>query len=471
MKKLLFLLIFSIFLIESATANLVSPQSSLAIDLDINTNYQTNVTVMNNNTYVIYNVTFTGLENGYSTLVTSMQPNESKIITLNFLTSSSFTKTLNSKIIYSFIGNIDQPSINYKVNITEAGYEPRNQVIRQGDSITWRNSDVITRTATHLLGSPIFDFILSPNQEQSFTFNEINDYNYYDKYIYQTGSIKVINKTSQVPIHNPANDLIFPIILSSSLIDTSLSLDLIGESFNVSYNGKSEGALKITNAGIEMAKEVRLTSDSNWIYFKTNNFTLNPNQNQFVIYEIIPIITDSTQTNKNYTIQLSVKGQNTATITKPISVFIPYQALIIPQNSTKEDALKKIAELLKIIEGLNESSNTTVTINRNQEFDVTLAKKQVDDALRSYRTISDKLEAVEKRDGEKASDINKLSQDLATLKDLYNQTSSDVATSKEKQNTISTQFFVFMMTLVLLFLFAFGIYSLNQRRKNKERMF
>lgn len=321
--KIQLILIF-LFSISIASALTISP-STLDIEQQIESTKAYSINVTNTLSFPIQNFTFGNLSlYGFEFPKIVLESGETKEIEFNVTPSSKLSENLKADVEFKFLADIPSEVTTYKINITEDGFTRRFIAIRSGDTIEWKNTDDIF----HSVKTPYFDVSLNPNDTYSYTFNEVGEYTFYDKNwdVISTfnGLINVIPRTSEELVHNPNYDIIWNVNLDFVSKPTTLEISLIGEEFEVDATEETEGAIIIKNIGQEQADSIGISSNSNWIEPKENNFNLNKNQQKIVSYVINPKILDTEETNKTHKINITIKAPNTPEYTKEIEVFIPY---------------------------------------------------------------------------------------------------------------------------------------------------
>lgn len=103
---------------------------------------------------------------------------------------------------------------NHIVNIEGVTFVPASIVINTGDTVIWRNTDVLNHTVT--AGNPCSpngqfnSGVMDPDAEFSFTFNTVGDYNYYCLFHClggMTGDVTVEDAPTPVPAPVPTATL------------------------------------------------------------------------------------------------------------------------------------------------------------------------------------------------------------------------------------------------------------------------
>jgi plastocyanin len=344
--RMITLILVVIFSIATINAQVTIIQSPFDFSQKVGETKSYVLTINNTYNFDIYDIKFSNLSGlGFSFPLNSTIPkNSTTDINFTLSPSQSISESRTSNVEFRFLATIPTEITTYNINVTNTGFSTRYLIIRVGDTIVWTNKDNIF----HNLFSSKFSQNINPNETFSYTFSEIGTYNYQDsgwaEFNNFRGTIEVINRTSQEKVHNPLYDFVWNVGLNFFLNPTNLTFELLDDSFEISATGSSEGIIRIKNVGTETAERIKINSSSNWITFEENNFDLIVNSQNLVTYKISPVIFNTNDTNKTYTIDFTVKGSNTETMTKSISVFIPYTQVFV-DTSTDAGFLVWFAEV------------------------------------------------------------------------------------------------------------------------------
>jgi len=332
MKKLTIFLL-CIVLISSVSALTISP-NPINIQQQINQEKVYSLTINNTINFPIFNFQFSDSSTYGFSFPDILIPEKSLVI-INFTINptQAFSGTLNSVVSFRYNASVPTEVSTYNMNITSNGFSNNFMTIRQGDTITWKNLDTIVLSVS----STLFSNTILPTESFSYTFNQIGTFDYQDpswqEFSGFKSKVQVISRTSTEQIHNPNYDIIQVFNLDLSAKPTILEITPTENSFQVTAIGSTEGLIKIKNVGNETATGIKITSDSNWITPKEDNFQLNPQEQKFVAYEISPLILETNQTNQTYDLNITIKASNSNSYSKIISVFIPYDNSFDNPNS------------------------------------------------------------------------------------------------------------------------------------------
>ncbi|MEK7179940.1 MAG: hypothetical protein AAB706_00530 [Patescibacteria group bacterium] len=264
--------------------------------------------------------------------------NSTKTINFTVNPTTSFSGTRIEKIEFKFLADIPIVVTTYPINISpgqNGGFSPNYITVRAGDTVTWTNKD----TVFHNVFSSQFNQNINPNETFSYTFGSTGIFSYvdqgYNQFNAYHGTVEVISRTSQEKVHNPNYDFNWNLDLNFFLNPTNITFEVLDTSFDVFATGSSDGLIRIKNVGSNRAERINLTANSNWISFEENNFNLEPNEQNIITYTVSPLIFSTNETNKTYTINISIIGSNIQSDSKQILVFVPFTEIFQDTQSAE----------------------------------------------------------------------------------------------------------------------------------------
>ena len=462
-NKILFALCL-ILLTGLTSAELIVSPTSVNLDGNINQNIVFNLNLTNTFNFTIQDFQFSNMQ-GLSFTPFTLTPNQTKNIQLILNKNSPTTQNISSTIIFNYLVEVPSSPQTHQVNISDTeGFQPQEITIYQGDTIIWKNNGQISHTVT----SNEFDSPISPQGTFQRTFNDIKTMDYIDSIVFFTGKINVLNRSNQQPVHNPSYDKTINFNLDILQNPTTLNLELLENSFTLEFADTSEGILKVTNTGSNEATQIILKSESNWISFDENNFSLQPNTNNFVTFQISPFITSTSETNKTYNIEISSKASNSQKVLGNISIFIPYKSLAELNDSNVNDFFK--AKLVFCREF--PTSPFCITEPSIVEKNVTIIKEppipynftQVEIA-----TIFTRLQKIEdgsqRTNNELKRALDVISQQYPEIRDILNKTEIRSIETERRRASFSRNWtiiigFIFIIACVIAITFFIRRYNL-----------
>lgn len=335
-SKLLFLLLL---IIPIVNAELYFDPSIIEANVMIGQQKSYDLQLTNNFNYTIFDIQFSSINGLSFSNITSINPGTSAMATVTAKPTSVESRTVESIVSFNYLISVPSEPEYYDINITNTGFVPSGITIREGDSITWHNIDDIS----HILSSSAFggDIEVSPNQTYQRTFSLARFINYQDNVLLFGGTIDVRNRTVTEYAHDSLLDQTYPFRLEYSLVPTTMEFNITeGTNQTVAYGNTNEGLIRVRNIGDKTALNITFTSSNNWISFDENLFNLDPGQTNFLTFKVSPIVYQTSETNKTYTIGITMDGVNTESITNSIQVFVPYINLALVNESDLNDFFK-----------------------------------------------------------------------------------------------------------------------------------
>jgi len=463
MKKIIILiLIISLLTLVSANLKIEPQPADITTKVGIPQTFQMSIT--NNYSFQLFDFSFSNLTDFNFPDIT-LNPNQTKLIDFTVDKDESFSGQIQSKVKFNYFVNLPEETLTHYINITGFGYDPDYLIIRESDTVIWKNIDDITHTVT----SATFDLTLLVNQSASHTFNTVETVTYQDLILFYPGTIEVINKTSQQKVHNPNYDYTWIVNLNAISNPTTLEVESLETNYTISATGLTEGMLKIKNTGNGVADKTSLYSDSDWIIFETNNFSLSIGETKYVKYTIAPLIFSTNETNKTYNINLKTKSLNTEEYTIPISVYVPYWE--IPKD------IKDVENILRLIENFckqnptNAFCNTTIgsegekVIYKDIEIPVNLTATEVYTMLKRMQRIED---SNQRTDNKLKLLADEWGITIPQLKELMNMSVEMQQVNEDKINSSQTLRWIIGFFIFLIVIIGSIFYRVNKYNQKKR---
>lgn len=474
MKKITIYLLMIIFVVWIVEANLIVEMDE-SVDVISNQEKTLSMNITNNLSIDILDliiiapnyITFNKIE---------IIPSKSSIISnLNIKTNSEFNQNIDIKFSFDYLVDVNKNLTDKQISMTSTGFTPQSINIIQGSTLIWRNDD----TVLHNVRSSYFvSPNLLPNQTYTRVMNEIDNYNYNDDFIGYIGNIVVENISSLEHAHDSSLDVTKTLNVISQLTQSALEIEYENKIFNTTYNGIENGLIKIKNIGSNDILNIILSSDSNWITFKENNFNLSINSNKFIQFDLLPLINNIAETDKIYNIQTKISSSNTQDYTENIEVYIQPSSNVIPQNISSLIELRKIIEeALRQLDSLNETNPELISGILNETRNIITFNFTEEQLLNDRR-----LWAETATSAENALNLIRQTQDqLQTTLDLYNSLNESIGentqlTKETAEQEKSNRRAVFTgLALFVLFGSSGGIFmlfvKLNKKRQIMKKEF
>lgn len=316
---LLFLLIIPI-----VSANIIINPSSPSIETYKDTTKYFRLNITNNNSFKIYNLTFSNVTHLTIPPINELEPNATAEITYSARTNAVFNTAFVSTIQYIFKTIYNESPITYEMNITDSSFSPSELTIVENDSITFRNTR--SRMAEiRDLSTGFSQLDLNMTEWQTRQYPIVAEYQFYERIDGFTGKIHIKQKSMESFTHDSSKDVVVAFQINSILDPSSFQLNPLTFNFTANNNQTQNGVLEVKNLENIPLYEVVLNDSRGWIQFQTNNFTLNGLENKLVTFNITPYVTQTSQTNVSLQVDINAKAKNGGNATKPIFILINYK--------------------------------------------------------------------------------------------------------------------------------------------------
>lgn len=285
--------------------------------------YQLNIDTFNS-TQTLYNISFTQVPNMVFNPIGNLTPNSSGLYQFHVYTNDIVTANYNSVVSFNYITQTTIQGTNHQIVIDNAGFHPSFLQLVRGDSITITSQENLNHTFTATDYSS--DIPLDYNVPYTKVMDTIGDLHYFDRLTNYGLELNVLTNVQDSFTHSSDYDIPLTINFNSNLQATQLSKQIFLTDYTINHNQTQQGAIMITNNGTEIAYGVSL--DMQWTSFSPNNFNLNPSESRVVAFSMTPILTSTDQSNKNYALNMTIKGTNTDPISQTINVFVPLTSFL-----------------------------------------------------------------------------------------------------------------------------------------------
>jgi len=277
-----------------------------------------------NSTETIYNITFESHSMLEMDKIQLLEPNSSLDYVFYAYSDSPSTQDITLKATYEYYSQTTLEALTYNFTLDGGGFHPTYKQINKGDTIIINNIDSINHTFTTLDYSTDIDIL--PGQSYSVLMDTVGSYSYFDRVTDYGIDIEVIDNTIQILTHSPEQDRTLRLHLAATIKSTEIEISLFKTNFSIRFNESESNALQLTNIGTETAYNVQLAM--NWTAFNINDFNLNVSESRVVLFDIIPLISSSNQSDMTHHLELKITSGNSNSITQPIDVFIPHTSFV-----------------------------------------------------------------------------------------------------------------------------------------------
>lgn len=459
-KKYYLAIIFFLCITPSFAQSLltISPNPA-SISLNSSQIRVIDLNISNNHDFAIYNVSFEDKAETSMSVISSIPSHGTVIIPVTISTNEATVKTINSLVSYYYLGDFQQSSLNYNINITRFNFNPSNIQLKLGDSISFKNTDNIS----HTISNPsLFTRQVLSNETYSYTFNSLGNYTIQDDNWLYTMNVNVVSNLQAQQVHNPDFDYVWVLNLNSQYSETSITLELVPpNSFTLNNFQEGIGVLKITNTGNELAKNVDLSSDK-WVTFNLDNFDLEKGTSRLIDYRIRPTVLIEEETNKNHNISIRAKSINSNEVSSTANVFVNLDSSL----PTLSEFLSFSQEQLILFLLQHDSSYS-------QNLSIPLTQAQANAFFEDITSLSDKFtEIYTAVVNERTQNTEQRDENQKTNIELANFKNETLTTNQKNDERHNLLVFIIICLLVILIVVGGLIYyrydNINRIRSNQD---
>jgi plastocyanin len=471
LKNKIFILLGVVFLFSFTTVSALGLYlniSSFNITKDVSTNIPLTLQLINSQSYSFYNISIENNPYINFTLISQLDSGQIANINANVNSNVDISTILRIKGFYQ--AQIGVLNNTYVVNITNYQSNPCDMVIVKGDTVTFRNMLNNQIQMKKIEDSSVIT-ILDPGQNFTYTFSIATNFNYYFSIsgfnFPQQCHISVLNDNGLV--NDPRLDALLNLTVKTNYPPTTISFNIITTNYTTDPFVPQDGVMTVTNTGSNLAKNIHLNGE--WFSFNTNDFDLGVGQSKGVVYTILPLITQTSDTNKTYTKILLATG-NFVTLNQNFNIFVKYNQF--DANASGQDANYLINVFCPKFPNsilCNPEPKVIykyVANGSDQTFNVSMSTEQLRDVWLFMFGLGDKIDSSLNIYKSNSDSLNTRIGSIETQQNnLTSQFSSDSATRNSTSNGIMTFFIVFGALVVASFLVGL-IYIYKMKRETKK---
>lgn len=282
-----------------------------------------NVSVLNNASFMVYDVKFSNVTNFQFPQVFNLSAGEQRIISFSVLTNELFNTPFVSTVSYFYSINQTPPVKSVMVNITSTGFQSNNVSIFVNDSVLWTNvlsQDVEVKD----LSSGFVNVPVPALSVVNYTYSSEASYAFYSTVGGFSGALSVVNRSSVVFAHDSTKDKQVVFTVHSVLPANSWYINVLSTNLSTQNNVSQTGIVEVKNTQNFQIIGINLSADR-WIYnFSENNFNLDANQNKLIVFSVLPVVFRTNDTNKTQPVNITGRSLNTGNVSAVLNVFVQY---------------------------------------------------------------------------------------------------------------------------------------------------
>lgn len=289
------------------------------------------MTLINNNTFPIYNISFTNVSGFVFPSIPLMNANESRIVSFSVLTQDLFNSVFVSTVSYLYVVPFAPSPSSFQVNMSGLGFFPSEIFIASGDSVVWNN--LMSEPMELMdLGSGFSQVSVPALSATTVQYPSVAEYDFYNSPYGYTGYMQVLERSNSTFAHDSGNDVLLSFSVNSALASGALQINLIGN-LSANNNQSLTGYLQVINTDQAVIITGIRLSANRWVSnFSDNDFSLPPStpsqqSSRLVSFIVQPYVEKTNSTNRTQNIVFSVSSSNAGNFTQNIPVFINYANL------------------------------------------------------------------------------------------------------------------------------------------------
>jgi hypothetical protein len=452
MNKLIILFIIGIVFCSSSVLG------SLIIQPQVN-NYQVfmgqskafNLSLWNNNSYSIYNISFSSVSGVTFPVVDVLAAGESRSV--DVVVFSPNVQSWSGLSLVSFLYDVplNLTPVNVSLNVSDTGVVPSSLSIFVGDGVFLNNFFNDSIELRDLGDSGFPEIVLSANSSV-FVDYPLGSFSFYGYPFGWTGALSVLPRPEFTRVHSSVFDVPVSFSIVSSLVQSSLQVNVFNNNFSSNPNQSQVGLLEVKNLLNVAVVNVSLSSPDGWIVFSEPVFDVPALGNKIVQFNVTPRLNRTVDTNKSYVVPFFVRANNVDSFNSSVNLFVFYgdldvlfingtkyviNRLSIPETILFCTATPSDAECLGLVDAFRTNVTVVQEVPASQLIDeptlLTIqsqASMVGDVATRienSYNINKDFLNSIASRFDEFASQMNQTQHDYNVSMSIANRRNKDLS--------------------------------------------
>jgi len=197
--------------------------------------------------------------------------------------------------------------------VTGGGFVPNALQIQAGDSVLW-SSEIGSSVQVKDLASGFTDVYLDAYLKSNVTYSSVASYSFYVLPGGQTGTLSIVNRSGVVYVHDSSKDLTIGFVVRSRLPQSTLVLNAVSPAFVIGHNTSQQGILSLQNT--QNAVIYNITLSGQWMNFSDadSGFYMNPLSLRYVYFNITPVVSRTSETNKSYDVVVTARSLNAGNV-------------------------------------------------------------------------------------------------------------------------------------------------------------
>lgn len=313
-----FYLFLVVLFLPLVSANfLVSGNTDLGVYRDQTSFF--NLTLFNNNSFDVFNVSFGNLSGFVFPLVDSIPSMGNRTVFFSVHPVDTFDSVFVSGVSFFYVVDGVVLPKNVSVNVTGSGFVPYNLSVFVGDGVFWNNllGDVVELRD---LGSGFSGFSVDPGMSVFRVYGVPANFTFYEYPLGFVGGLSVLPRGGVLG-HDSGLDVPLVFHVVSVLSPGSVDFSVVPMNFSGVVNQSFGGVVSLVNGGVRV---VNVSLGGRWINFSENFFDLDPYESRFVFFNLTPVVDRTNDTNVTHLVSLCLNSSNGGGSCRDLGVFLSY---------------------------------------------------------------------------------------------------------------------------------------------------
>lgn len=286
------------------------------------------LSVFNNNSFAVFNVSFTNPAPSYFTFpsIDRLSPGDSRVVQYSVVTDSLFVNTYISVASFFYLSSVNVSSRVVVVNISNGSFSS-SPVVMVNDSVSWCNL-LNESVSVKDLNSGFVNVDVLPLSCVDVVYSSNASFSFYAFPGGFTGSLSVLPYSGSVLAHDSSFDVPLSFRVSSVVNPSSLQfVNVLPNNFSSNNNQSQMGVVEVKNFDNFPLYNVVLSDSAGWVSWGVNNFTLSGLENRLVYFNITPVVFRTNDTNVSLPVRLFAVSGNGGNGSIVVSLRVAYQNL------------------------------------------------------------------------------------------------------------------------------------------------
>lgn len=235
--------------------------------------------------------------------------------------------------------------------------------------------------------------------------------------------------------------------------ETNISLNVLNQEFEGGLNETFASTFDIENEGSEKAYNIEVSGGN--ASFDRSGFEIAESDHQLVDFNVsfpLPEFNRTEATNRTYTTEVNISGDNFESKSFEVEVFVPYKDYLEDETEKQRELIKSIQELKEYCEDegnkdlplcggeIVRTENNTEVVEKQPLYEANLTEDQLNELGNLSGTYSERISTLRERTDILQRNVNELKDsvngDLSQLNESQRQRLSEIQESLDERNRL-----------------------------------